>query len=163
MRIEMNTDSPSLPRVPYQKCNFHTLLPANYCYTTGHFWLSQQPDQVWRVGLTKFAIRMLGEMVDYNFQAVPGGQVEIGQVIGSIECFKAMSDLYCVAEGQFLGANDALRDQGKLLSTQPYDGGWLYEVRGTPDVAALDVQGYQEHLDGVIEKLREKYKDEAEA
>jgi glycine cleavage system H protein len=159
MAAEMNTENPSPAWVPYQKCNFHTQLPAGYRYTSGHFWLSAQPEGVWRVGLTKFAIRMLGEMVDYNFQAAPGARVEWGQIIGSIECFKAMSDLYCVAQGEFLGGNDALRDQAKLLSTAPYAEGWLYEVRGAPDPAALDVQGYQEHLNRVIDQLREQNPD----
>ena len=155
----MSADNSTPGLVSYQKCNFHTLLPAGYRYTAGHFWLSPQPGEVWRVGLTKFALRMLGEMVDYNFQAAPGSPVELGQIIGSIECFKAMSDLYCVARGEFLGGNDALRDQSKLLSAQPYDGGWLYEVRGTPDPGVLDVAGYQQHLDVVIEQLREQTRE----
>ena len=160
--IEMSTESPAPDLIPYQKCNFHTLLPADYRYTSGHFWLSCQANGVWRVGLTKFALRMLGEMVDHNFQALPGARVELGQVIGSIECFKAMSDLYCVVQGEFVGVNEALRDQGKLLTTQPYAAGWLYEVRGDPDPRATDVAGYQQHLDQVIEQLRAQYGGEDE-
>ncbi len=153
----MSDPQPTPELIAYQKCNFHTLLPARCRYTAGHFWLAPLPDGVWRVGLTKFAIRMLGEMVDYNFQSPPGAPVKLGQIIGSIECFKAMSDLYCVAEGEFLGANDALRDQSKLLSSQPYDGGWLYEVKGVPDPESFDVNGYQKHLDTVIEQLRAQH------
>ena len=66
----------------------------------------------WRVGFTKFATRMLGEIVEVQWEKTDGAGVSSGEIIGSIEGFKAISDIYCVAERghalrrQSLGAAD---------------------------------------------------------
>ena len=56
-----------LPKaLPYARAQFVTQLPTEYLYTPRHFWIAEQDDKVWRIGLTKFAARMLGEMVDFG-------------------------------------------------------------------------------------------------
>ena len=52
----------------------------------------------------------------------PGDLVSVGQTIGSIESFKAVSDLYCVASSaHFAGANPELERDPTLLDLDPYD------------------------------------------
>lgn len=140
----------------YKRARFATQLPVDYLYSPSHFWLALQPDQFWRVGLTKFASRMLGEMVDYGFELQPNAPVASGQVIGWIEGFKARSDLFCVAEGRFLGANPALEANPALINQDPYGAGWLYAVRGQPDATCVDVHGYVELLNQTIDRMLEK-------
>ena len=146
----------------YKRSHFVTHLPVNYRYTRSHFWLAEHPAGEWRVGLTRFATRMLGEMVDHGFEFEPNAAVTVGQIIGWVEGFKAISDVYCVAEGTFLGSNPALKEQISLIDTTPYDAGWLYAVRGAPDAKCLDVQGYREHLDRTIDLILSKQKAEHE-
>ena len=64
--------------IPYKRANFTTQLPVAYRYTPAHFWLAQEEEGLLRVGFTKFATRMLGEMVDHQFDAVPGTPVAPG-------------------------------------------------------------------------------------
>ncbi|HXG47093.1 MAG TPA: glycine cleavage system protein H, partial [Methylomirabilota bacterium] len=111
-------------------------------------------------GLTKFATRMLGEMVDHGFETPAGAAVAPGQIIGWVEGFKAISDVYCVARGEFVGGNPALRERIALLSDDPYREGWLYEVTGEPDGRCLDVQAYRDLLDKTIDRILEKQKAE---
>ena len=111
---------------------------------------------VWRVGFTKFSARMLGEMVDHGFEAETGSPVKPGQIVGWIEGFKAISDLFCIAEGQFMGGNRVLKEKIELVSKDPYGAGWLYEVKGMPDSRCLDVRGYQQFLDKTIDRILEK-------
>ncbi len=147
----------------YKRSHFVTHLPLDYLYSRSHFWLARQADGSWRIGLTRFATRMLGEMVDHGFDAAPDSPVKTGDIIGWVEGFKAISDVYCVAEGNFLGVNPALREQISLIDREPYGAGWLYAVRGTPDGKCLDVQGYREHLDRAIDLIlskEEKHGDE---
>lgn len=106
--------------------------------------------------MTKFATRMLGELVEHGFEVEPGDQVEVGQVIGWIEGFKAASDLFCVVEGEFQRGNPQLQEKIRLLHTDPYGRGWLYEVRGTPEPSSVDVHGYVEILDQTINQIRGK-------
>ena len=62
---------------------------------------------------------MLGEIVDHQWEKQPGEAVQPGEIIGSIEGFKAVSDIYCVAGGNFAGGNPALRGDIELVSANP--------------------------------------------
>lgn len=137
--------------LPYQRARFTTHLPTACLYTSKHFWLARQEEMTWRVGLTKFGSRMLGEMVDYGFETVPGTQVVPGQVIGWIEGFKALSELSCVASGEFLGPNPALDQHITFVNQDPQGAGWLYAVKGEPGPGCLDVRGYTLLLDETID------------
>src|SRR6185369_5396527 len=104
---------------------------------------------------TKFALRMLGELVDVQFDKKPGDPVAPGDVIGSIEGFKALSDIYCVASGTFAGGNPALREGLDRIARAPYTEGWLYEISGHPE-APLNVLEYQGLLDVTIDRILAK-------
>ena len=140
----------------YKRSHFVTHLPVNFRYTRSHFWLAEQPDGVWRIGLTRFATRMLGDMVDHGFELEPGATVEFGQIIGWVEGFKAISDLYCVANGEFAGGNPLLKEKIVAVNKDPYGTGWLYQIRGAPDANCLDVHAYARFLDKAIDKILEK-------
>jgi glycine cleavage system H protein len=142
--------------VRYQRANFVTLLPRHYRYSLSHYWLARQRGDLWRVGLTKFATRMLGEMVDHGFEIEAGAQVKPGQILGWVEGFKAMADVYSVAEGRFAGANPALRENLALIHKDPYHTGWLYAIQGQPDARCLDVAAYGRHLDRTIDLILQK-------
>ena len=139
----------------YKRSHFVTRLPLRYLFSPSHYWLADQ-DGTWRIGLTKFATRMLGEMVDYGFDATVDSQVRLGQPIGWIEGFKAVSDIFCIVEGQFGRSNPELSQNPELLDQDCYVRGWLFEAKGKPDPQCLDVQGYKGLLDDTIDKLVEK-------
>lgn len=145
--------------VPYKRSRFSTRLPVDRRYTAAHYWLREESPEVWRVGFTKFATRMLGDLVEYEFASSAGAPVTLGEEIGSVEGFKAVTTIYSVAEGEFLDAGEGLRADITLVETDPYGRGWLYRVRGRPDPASVDVQGYIAILDATIDKLLESRHD----
>lgn len=108
---------------------------------------------LWRVGFTKFATRMLGELVDCEWQVAEGAPVRPGQTVGWVEGFKAASDVYCVMNGAFAGGNPYLKQDACIVRTDPYEVGWLYAVRGEPEPDSLDVHGYIEHLSAIIQRM----------
>ena len=142
----------------YKRSHFVTQLPADYLYSPSHCWIARQEGDLWRVGFTKFAVRMLGDMVDHGFEIEPGAPVQPGQIVGWIEGFKAISDLFCIAEGQFAGPNPLLKEKITLVNKDPYAAGWLYGVRGKPDAKCVDAPGYTAILDKTIDKILEKQK-----
>ena len=144
----------------YKRSHFVTHLPVDYLYSRSHFWLARQANGDWHIGLTKFATRMLGDMVDHGFEIEANVAVSVGQIVGWVEGFKAISDVYCVATGTFEGGNPALREKISLIDKQPYVDGWLYTVRGVPDEKCFDVHGYREHLDRAIDLILSKQKAE---
>ena len=142
--------------VYYKRSRFSSRLPVDRLYAPSHFWLKEVESGVWRVGFTKFATRMLGELVEYSVRAKEGDSVIVGQEIAWIEGFKAVTDVYCVINGTFIRANPAIEQDVTLTDQDPYGEGWLYEVRGQPEPDAVDVQGYITMLDLTIEKMKEK-------
>jgi len=148
--------------VAYKRARFSTRLPVEYRYTASHYWLRETEPGVWQVGFTKFATRMLGDIVEFDFTVSPGARIEIGQVIGWTEGFKAMSDVYSAASGEFLGANPALSTAITLIDHQPYGDGWLYQVRGQPDPGSTDVNGYIAVLDATIDSMLRSRHDQGE-
>ena len=143
------------PDLHYKRSRFATRLPWDRLYTASHFWIREDEPGRWRVGLTKFAARMLGDIVDLEFELADGDPVGVGQTIGSLEGFKARTELYSVVQGTFRGANPALAASLDVLDSDRYGAGWLYLVEGTPDPASLDAGGYAAVLDATIDKMRQ--------
>jgi len=152
----------------YKQSRFATRLPKHYWYSPAHYWIAPPmvadadatgalagaaQSLVMRVGVTKFAARMLGDFVEVRFEIGPGQEVAPGQPIGSLEGFKAIADVYGIGRGQWLGGNAALNQQPELVDQDPYDRGWLYQWSGEKDESWLDVQGYIQLLEATISKM----------
>ena len=146
----------------YRRLLFRTKLLGDRLYTPSHFWIQQQESGVWRVGLTKFASRMLGDVVEIAFDCREGDAVEIGDTIGWFEGFKARSDLFSVAGGAFLGSNPLLVDRIAVIDDDRYRRGWLYEVRGEPEPSAMDMYAYAALLDATIDRMRQSHRESTE-
>lgn len=140
--------------VPYKRSRFQSRLPKGRRYTPSHFWLAEVEPGVWRVGFTRFATRMLGDMVEHGFEVKTGDAIKVGQTIGWLEGFKALTDLFSVADGAFAGGNPELEQDSTLVDKDPYQRGWLYLVHGTPDPNSVDVDGYIQILDATIDKMQ---------
>lgn len=149
--------------VRFKHARFSARFPEGFRYSRSHYWMApiEGDPGLWHVGFTKFATRMLGELVEANFPLNEGDPVAPGQSIGSVEGFKAASDVLCVMQGTFAGMNDALKVDACIVKSDPYEVGWLYAVRGEPEEDSLDVQGYVTLLGETIQKMQEAgYGDE---
>lgn len=146
----------------YKRATFVTHLPVEYRYSPSHFWLAPEASNRWRIGLTKFATRMLGEIVDCQFEKQVGAIIRSGEIIGVIEGFKAISDIYSPASGAFAGGNPALQEAISAIGKDPYGAGWLFAMEGEPDPKCGDVETYQRLLDATIDRMIEKQKEHGE-
>jgi glycine cleavage system H protein len=150
----MGTDRPET--LYYQRARFVTQLPGDYLYSPAHFWIARHRGNTWRAGLTKFATRKLGEIVEHGFEVELHAPVLAGQVIGWVEGFKAISDILCLVEGRFAGANPALKDRIGLINKDPYGMGWLYAVKGEPGGECVEARAYAKLLDQSIDECRKR-------
>ena len=143
--------------VRYKHARFSARFPEFFRYSRSHYWMAPVGGDtgLWKVGFTKFATRMLGELVDCEWKQEMNAPVEPGQNIGWVEGFKAASDVFCVMNGTFAGGNAVLREDACIVRTDPYEQGWLYAVRGEPEEGSLDVHGYIELLDATIRRMAE--------
>lgn len=137
----------------YRRSRFTTHLPRDRRYSPAHYWLFEESPGIWRVGLTKFATRMLGDIVEFELTKPPGTNVELGDEIGSIEGLKAITSVFAAGSGILLGEGASLRRDVTLAETDPYGEGWLYRLQGTPASDAVDVEGYVAILDATIDKM----------
>ena len=152
--------------IRFRHANFSARFPVDRHYARSHFWIAPADEAatvladgrctpgLWRVGFTKFATRMLGELVEMTLDVASGDAVTSGGRLGTVEGFKAVSDLYCVVDGTFAGANPAITAEACLTHSDPYMAGWLYEVAGTPAPGTLDVHGYVALLTETIDRLQ---------
>jgi len=139
--------------VYYRRSRFTTHLPIDCRYSPAHYWLREESAGVWLVGLTKFATRMLGDIVEFEFSAAPGAEIAVGDDIGSIEGLKAVTTVFSAGTGRFLGEGSPLRQDVTLAETDPYGSGWLYRLQGEPAPDTVDVHGYVAILDATVDKM----------
>ncbi len=154
---------PSDVFLPFERARFKTRLPRGHFYTAGHMWLHQAEPDLWHVGLTRFALRMLGEPVDLDFEMALETEVEKGDVVGWLEGFKAVTDLYSPIDGRFAGANPALDEGLDAVHRSSYQRGWLFALRGKVDVDCVDAEGYAAVLEAAIDKVLGEQPELAEA
>ena len=140
--------------IRYRRANFSTRLPKEPLYTPSHFWIQELEKGLWKVGFTKFAVRMLGEIVEAGFELEPGNSIRTGDIIGWVEGFKAITDIYCAIEGTFQEANPLLEESCEKIYNDPYGKGWLYLARGIAEKSAFGVNEYVQFLDTTIKRIQ---------
>jgi glycine cleavage system H protein len=141
--------------VRYSHARFKARFPRGYRYSRSHYWMAapEEGGCLWRVGFTKFATRMLGELVAVDYRVADGALVGAGDELGTVEGFKAISDIFSVMDGVFRGGNPALDQDACIVRSAPYLDGWLYAVEGLPEEGSLDCEGYIQLLNDTIERM----------
>jgi len=109
--------------------------PSNLKYTQEHEWIRVEGDKAF-VGITDYAQSELGEIVFLDVDTV-GETIGQGEVFGSIEAVKTVSDLNMPATGEVLAFNENLNDHPELVNNDPYGEGWIIQIN-VQDAAELD-------------------------
>lgn len=118
--------------------------PANLRYTKDHEWISLEGN-VATVGITDFAQGELGDIVFVEVETI-GKPLAAGEVFGTVEAVKTVSDLYLPVSGTIIELNPELANAPELINQDPYEKGWMIKmtVDNPEDVAALmDAAGYE--------------------
>lgn len=118
--------------------------PSNLKYTKDHEWISLEGN-IATIGITDFAQRELGDIVYVDISAT-GKPLAAGEVFGTVEAVKTVSDLYLPVAGTINEVNPALESAPELVNSDPYGEGWMVKmaVDNTADVdALLDAAGYE--------------------
>lgn len=102
-------------------------VPENLHYTKEHQWLSVEEEKC-RLGLTDYAQKQLHELVYIDLPGV-GAEVTAGQVMGSVESVKAVSDIFSPVSGGVLEVNKNVQDSPGIINKSPYQDGWVVIVK----------------------------------
>ena len=100
--------------------------PENVKYSTDHEWVRVEGNEAY-VGITDFAQEELGDIVFIDV-TTEGETVEQGEVFGSVEAVKTVSDLMMPVTGEVLEVNKKLEDAPELVNKEPFEGGWIIKI-----------------------------------
>lgn len=128
------------------------MYPDDLKYTAEHEWVRDpgEAEGTIRVGITHFAQDALGDIVYVSLPDV-GDVVEAGTSVGELESTKSVSDVYAPVSGTVVARNDALDSTPELVNTDPYAGGWLFELAPSDPgqlTGLLDAAAYQASVAG---------------
>lgn len=118
--------------------------PTNVKYTSEHEWIRLEGEVAY-VGITDYAQEQLGDIVFVDIQS-EGETLAAGEVFGTIEVVKTISDLFLPVGGEVLEQNEALADQPELVNTDPYGEGWIIKIKPAADAdfdSLLDAEAYK--------------------
>lgn len=118
--------------------------PTNLRYTKDHEWVSLDGD-IATIGITQFAQSELGDIVYVEVDTI-GKALNAGDVFGTVEAVKTVSDLFLPVSGSITELNPALGGAPELVNTDPYGEGWMVKmkVNNTADLdELLDAAGYE--------------------
>lgn len=121
--------------------------PAELKYTKDHEWIRTEGN-VATIGITDFAQGELGDIVFVDVDTVDD-ELAAGDVFGSVEAVKTVSDLYLPISGKVIEFNAALEDAPELLNTDPYGAGWIIKLQMEEDADTsllLSAEDYQATL-----------------
>lgn len=106
------------------------LVPEGYFYTKDHEWAIRKPDGNILVGITDYAAKMLHDIVYVTLPA-EGGALTKDKVLGQVESVKTVSDVFSPVSGTVLRSNDRLTREPEIVSSSPYEDGWMLEVKAS--------------------------------
>jgi glycine cleavage system H protein len=112
------------------------MYPADLKYTKDHEWVRVDGGQA-RVGITDYAQKQLGDIVYLELPEV-GRTVNKGDVFGTIESVKAVSELYAPVTGEVIEVNSALTERPETVNKDPH-GAWMIALKVTNPGDASDL------------------------
>ena len=124
-------------------------IPIDLKYTKDHEWVKIDGDTA-TIGITDFAQGELGDIVYVDVDTLDE-VIEEGEVFGSVEAVKTVSDLFMPLTGEVIEFNEALEDDPEFVNSDPYGKGWMIKLKisdSTQIENLLDAEAYEELIQG---------------
>lgn len=114
-------------------------------YAESHEWVDVDSDGIATIGISKFAIEQLNDLVFMELPEV-GQTLDAGDSFGEVESVKAVSPVYSPVAGEVVEVHSELPESLDQLNDDPYDFGWMIKVKladGASTDALLDHAAYE--------------------
>ena len=116
----------------------------NLKYTKDHEWVRVEGDIAY-VGITDFAQGELGDIVYVEIETL-NEEIVMGDVFGTVEAVKTVSDLFMPISGEVIELNEKLESEPELVNSDPYGDGWMVKIK-IDNISQLDelldLDGYE--------------------
>lgn len=111
--------------------------PENVKYAKSHEWVRLEGTTGY-IGITDFAQSELGDVVYIDITANVGDELNAGDVFGSIDAVKTVSDVYMPVSGKIIEINTIINDAPETVNSDPFGDGWMIKVEvSDPDTSRL--------------------------
>ena len=124
-----------------------TMYPSDCRYSKDHEWIRVAGD-AGTIGITDYAQKQLGDVVFLELPAV-GRRLAAGEIFGTVESVKAVSELFSPVAGEVLEVNTALTDKPEAVNTDPHGDAWMIKVKlDSVDAVAglMDASAYEAYV-----------------
>ena len=123
--------------------------PENVKYAKSHEWVRLEGTTGY-IGITDFAQSELGDVVYIDITANVGDELNAGDVFGSIDAVKTVSDVYMPVSGKIIEINTIINDAPETVNSDPFGDGWMIKVEvSDPDTSKLmDSATYSDMVGG---------------
>ena len=123
--------------------------PDHLKYTKDHMWVMAEDGQI-TIGITFFAQLELGGIAFVEIKTI-GKHIQKGQVFGTLEAVKTVSDMFLPVSGIVKEVNPMLANDPGLINRDPYETGWIIHL--VPDKphnieGLLSAHGYEKLVNG---------------
>src|SRR5688572_13161240 len=102
------------------------MYPTDLKYTKDHEWVRRAGAEA-RVGITDYAQKQLGDVVYLELPEV-GRVLKKGDVFGTIESVKAVSELFSPIAGEVTEVNRTLADRPEAVNSDPHSA-WMIAIK----------------------------------
>ncbi len=102
--------------------------PQELKYSKDHEWVKSVDDSTVYIGITDFAQSELGDIVYVDVET-EGQTLNNGEVFGTVEAVKTVSDLYMPVSGEIQSFNEDLEEEPEKVNEKPYEDGWMIKVK----------------------------------
>ena len=101
-------------------------IPAELKYSNDHEWCRVEGEFAY-VGITDFAQSELGDIVFVDIQS-EGETLAAGDIFGTIEAVKTVSDAFTPVSGEVVEVNPAIDADPSLVNKDPNGEGWMVKI-----------------------------------
>ena len=118
-------------------------LPQELKYTKDHEWIKVNGNEA-TIGITYFAQKELGDIVYVEIET-EGDQLNKGDVFGTVEAVKTVSDLFMPVSGKIVEVNANLESEPEMVNSDPYENGWMIKVEIADESGLEDALSAEEY------------------
>ena len=121
--------------------------PESLMYTSEHEWVKIE-NNIATVGITDFAQGELGDIIFLEFPEIDE-EFNEGEIFGTIEAVKTVSDLFMPISGKIVEVNESLNDDPENVNSNPYESGWMVKIELSANAqtdSLLDSKSYLEMI-----------------
>ncbi|HNY62910.1 MAG TPA: glycine cleavage system protein GcvH [Bacteroidales bacterium] len=119
-------------------------MPSNLKFTEDHEWVVIEGD-IAIVGVTAYAADQLGDIVFVDVATV-GETLDGGEIYGSIEAVKTVSDLFLPIGGEIIEFNEEVEANPAIINEDPYGAGWIIKIKPTDPAEMDNLLSHEEYL-----------------